>query len=142
MLSVFQLLLFCFQVASTFGVLLVLYLVLALLDYRGGLDNLVGFTIWQPLLGAALCLLTILGCFLLGLPLRFSARLRLWWQQHWYLALGGAAVGLGLLVLSLLLGGDSPHLFYALSGWFLLAFSLLHLVPPLHLLPRWIPFRK
>ncbi|OWP61541.1 hypothetical protein CDA63_18940 [Hymenobacter amundsenii] len=140
---VYNVLLLSVQAGTTFVVLLGVYLLLALLDYRGGLDGLIGLVAFQPLMGALLSLATISLCVLVGLPLRLAAFGR-WWRQRTFLALGGAAASVALLVLSLFMqGGTVPATFTEPSvlvlagcGWFLLAFCLLHVFPPDTLLHR------
>ncbi|NVO86722.1 hypothetical protein [Hymenobacter terrestris] len=140
---VYQLLLLSVQAGITFVVLLGVYLLLALLDYRGSFPAFIGLVAFQPLMGALLSLATISLCVLVGLPLRLAAFGR-WWRQRTLLALGGAAAGVALLGLSLFLRGATASagftepsvLALASSGWFLLAFSLLHVFPPDTLLHR------
>jgi hypothetical protein len=139
----YHLLLLAVQAGITFVALLGIYLLLALLDYRGGFPAFIGLVAFQPVLGAVLSLATISVCVVVGLPLRLTA-LGNWWRQRGYLALGGALAGGGLLGLFLLSGGateaaattGSSALVLACSGWFLLAFSLLHIFPPDTLLHR------
>lgn len=138
----YHVLLLSLQAGLTFGVLLGSYLILALLDYRGGFPAFIGLLTFQPVMGALLSLATIGICFLVGLPLRLTAFGR-WWRQRAFLALGGAIAGGALLVLSLFLEGsqsgtstEPKSLVLASSGWFLLAFCLLHIFPPDTLLHR------
>jgi hypothetical protein len=134
MRAAYHLLLLAVQAGITFVALLGSYLLLALLDYRGGFPAFMGLVTFQPVLGAVLSLATISVCVVVGLPLRLTA-LGSWWRQRGYLALGGALAGGGLLGLFLLAGGATeaaggPSAFVlACSGWFLLAFSLLHVFP-------------
>jgi hypothetical protein len=140
---VYHVLLLSLQAGLTFGVLLGGYLILALLDYRGGFPAFIGLLTFQPVMGALLSLATIGVCFLVGLPLRLTAFGR-WWRQRAFLALGGAIAGGSLLVLSLFLKEgthsapftETRGLVLASSGWFLLAFCLLHIFPPDTLLHR------
>jgi hypothetical protein len=139
----YHLLLLAVQAGITFVALLGIYLLLALLDYRGGFPAFIGLVTFQPVLGAVLSLATISVCVVVGLPLRLTA-LGNWWRQRGYLALGGALAGGGVLGLFLLLGGateaaataGSSAFVIVCSGWFLLAFSLLHAFPPDTLLHR------
>lgn len=73
-----------------------------------------------------------------GLPLRFTRRIRLWWIRNGELAIAGSAVGAALLVASALLGGGgAPNGWLLVPGWLLLAFSLAHTWWP----DRWRPER-
>lgn len=143
MKAAYHLLLLAVQAGITFVALLSIYLLLALLNYRGGFPAFIGLVTFQPVLGAVLSLATISVCVVVGLPLRLTALGR-WWRQRGYLALGGVLAGGGLLGLFLLSGGateaaataGSSALVLACSGWFLLAFSLLHVFPPDTLLHR------
>lgn len=140
---VYNVLLLSVQAGITFVVLLGVYLLLALLDYRGGIPAFFGLVAFQPLMGALLSLATMSICVLVGLPLRLAAFGR-WWRQHTFLALSGAVVGGALLVLCLFMQArtvpatftEPSVLVVAGCGWFLLAFSLLHVFPPDSLLHR------
>jgi hypothetical protein len=137
MRAAYHLLLLAVQAGITFVALLSSYLLLALLDYRGGFPAFIGLVTFQPVLGAILSLATISICVVVGLPLRLTA-LGSWWRQRGYLALGGALAGGGVLGFFLLSAGATEAagtggpsaLVVAGSGWFLLAFSLLHVFPP------------
>ena len=73
-----------------------------------------------------------------GVPLRFTRRARLWWIRNGELALVGSAVGAGLLIASAILGaGGAPNGWLLVPGWLLLAFSLAHTWWP----DRWRPER-
>jgi len=75
---------------------------------------------------------------IVGLPLRISRRARLWWIRHGELAFVGAAIGVGLLVASAVLGGGgAPNGWLLVPGWLLFAFSLAHTWWP----DRWRPER-
>ena len=143
MKGIYQLFLLAVQASLTFAVLLGVYLVLAVLDYRGGLPAFIGLVAFQPLVGAVFTLATISVCVLVGLPLRLAPFGR-WWRQRSYLALGGALMAGGLLLLSqIALGTTAPLvtaepavLVLASSSWLLLAFCLLHVFPSETLLRR------
>ena len=136
-------LLFSAQAGVTFVALLGVYLLLALLEYRGGFPAFVGLFTFQPVLGALFSFVTVGICALLGLPLRLAA-FGHWWRQRALLVLGGAAAGGMLLPLALLLrdatnppASNEPFVLgLAGSGWFLLAFCLLHVFPPDAILRR------
>lgn len=73
-----------------------------------------------------------------GLPLRFTRRVRLWWIRNGELAIAGSVAGAGLLIASVLLGGGgAPNGWLLVPGWLLLAFSLAHTWWP----DRWRPER-
>ncbi|MBF4633087.1 hypothetical protein ITJ38_01575 [Agreia pratensis] len=73
-----------------------------------------------------------------GLPLRISRRARLWWIRNGELAVVGAAIGVGLVVASAMLGGGgAPNGWLLVPGWLLFAFSLAHTWWP----DRWRPER-
>ena len=121
-----------------------------LLSVQAGLSFVVllGLLVFQPLMGALLSLATMSVCVLVGLPLRLTA-FGSWWRQRPLLPLAGAGAGGALLVLSLFLRGASHSaaftepsvLALAATGWFLLAFCLLHVFLPDTLLHRLRPNR-
>jgi hypothetical protein len=82
--------------------------------------------------------ITTVFVVVLGLPLRFTRRARLWWIRNGELAVAGAVIGVGLLVASVALdGGHAPNGWFLVPGWMLLAFSLAHAWWP----DRWRPQR-
>lgn len=143
MKGIYHLLLLLVQVGLTFPVLLGVYLVLALLTYQGGFPAFVGLVAFQPVLDAIFSLVTIIICALVGLPLRLAS-FGNWWRQRSYLALAGVLTATGLLLWSLVVlraaaptaSPEPAVLGLAGSGWFLLAFSLLHVFPPASFLRR------
>lgn len=133
------------QVMVTFAALLAIYMALAILDYQGGFDNFIGIALFQPVMGALISVITIAICIVIGLPLRLSDQIHEWWSARMWLALAGVVTGTSFIIISLLpsmtsiakqsLDGEAiestvPHAGFALAGWFLVAFSLLHLFPP------------
>lgn len=145
MTKVFTILTIGLQVALTFVATVCVYMVYALLDSDFGFDGLFGLVIIQPIIGAILSLLTIFVCSLVGLPIRLNKNLNHWWTTHFYISLLGAVCGLTFLALALLpnlqdtvttqIDGQEtikhiPNSYLAITGWFLTAFSLLHLYPP------------
>ena len=133
------------QVALTFVATVCIYMVYALLDSDFGFDGLFGLVIIQPIIGVILALLTIFVCSLVGLPIRLNGKLNQWWTTNFYISFFGAIVGLTFLTLALLpnfqetvstqIDGQEtvkhiPKGFFAYTGWFLTAFSLVHLYPP------------
>lgn len=145
MTKVFTILTIGLQVALTFVATVCIYMVYALFDSDFGFDGLFGLVIIQPIIGAILSLLTIFLCLLAGLPIRLNKNLNHWWTTHFYISLLGAVCGLIFLALAFLpnlqdtvttqIDGQEtikhiPNSFLAYTGWFLTAFSLLHLYPP------------
>ncbi len=141
-----------FQLAMTFTLTVCIYMIFALLDSDFGFDGLVGLLIFQPILGALFSFLTILVCLIVGLPIRLIKKVKNWWTANFYISIIGTVCGLTLLFLSLThyftetvkiqMDGQEtlrqvPNLFLSYSGWFLTAFSTLHLFPPDKLL-NWI----
>lgn len=139
------------QVALTFVATVCVYMVYALLDSDFGFDGLFGLVLIQPIIGAILSLLTIFVCSLLGLPIRLNVNLHNWWTTHFYISLLGAVCGLTFLGFAILPsfqdtvatqidGQESikniPNFYLAITGWFLTAFSLLHLYPPRQLIDK------
>jgi hypothetical protein len=129
----------------TFITLLVIYMIFVLLDYQGGIDSFIGTTLFQPIIGGLISMVTIAICLLIGLPIRISDRINKWWTSRMWLSILGILVGLSLIVLSLLpsmtetitttiegeiIQKQIPNIGFATSGWFLTGFSLLHLFPP------------
>ncbi|MDR1667777.1 MAG: hypothetical protein LBS03_08845 [Bacteroidales bacterium] len=132
------------QVGLGFVVLFGIYMIFALLDSDFGIDGLVGLIIIQPVLGCIISALTVVVCFIIGLPLHFNRRINRWWKKHFYLSIIMLFAGLLALLLSLFPsfveetkimtdGYDTvknvPNSYLSLSGWFLTAFSILHLYP-------------
>ena len=134
-----------FQLCVTFAVLFVIYIVYALLDFaEADMMNGIGFVIFQPLFGFILSVVTIITCFVLGLPIRLNAKLRQWWLSRPLLSIIGFAIGLILLLVSfnpnltetkqIILDGtvvdkEVPNTMTSITGWFLTAFCLLHFYP-------------
>jgi hypothetical protein len=80
-----------------------------------------------------------------GLPVRLNKKLNHWWTTNFYISIIGTVCGLTLLLLALLpnfnetatliIDGQEtlkqiPNTILSCAGWFLTAFSLLHLYPP------------
>ena len=133
------------QFVLTFGAMFALYMLLALLDYQGGLANFLGLALFHPFIAIILSLVTIVLCTLAGLPIRINKRLNRWWRTHFYLAFLMALLGLGACMFSFLPGNmesvtytlgevettrEVPNQKLLITGWFLLAFGLFHTFPP------------
>ena len=121
-------------------------MIFALLDYQGGIEGMVGMVIFQPILAVILSVCTIVICLIVGLPIRLNKNLFNWWTNKFYIPIIGIICGISLLILSFfpyflqtitmeIEGQETikkiPNLSLVLSGWFLTAFSTLHLFPPL-----------
>lgn len=139
------------QVALTFIATICIYMVFALLDSDFGFDGLFGLVIFQPIIAIILSCLTIFVCLIVGLPIRLNKRLNYWWTSNLYISIIGTICGLTFLSLALLptfretvtyhLDGQPtlkqiPNAIFLISGWFLTAFSLLHIYPPRQLTER------
>ena len=133
------------QIALTFISTCCIYMVFALLDNDFGIDGLFGLFIIQPIIAVILSGLTILVCLIIGLPIRLNNKLNYWWTTNFYVSIIGTLFGLTFLFLALLptfretvttdLYGHPtlkqiPNSLLSLTGWFLTAFSLLHIYPP------------
>jgi len=129
-------------------VLVIIYMSFALLNYDGGVDSFTGLIIFQPIFATVISLSTILLVFLVGLPLRSIEFLLKWWKRNYQIAYIIIIVSIVFLILSIfpslrqekiLLINEVetiklvPNFILVATGWFLIAFSLLHL----H-----IPFKK
>ncbi len=134
-----------FQFALTSIVLFGIYMIYALVDILE-IDMIagIGFLVFQPILGIVLTLLTILACFIVGLPIRLVKKVRDFWLSKPLLSIAGAATGIIMLLLSFnsnftelkevtldygVAQKEVPNTTLALVGWFLTAFSLLHFYP-------------
>ncbi|MBJ6119135.1 hypothetical protein JAO76_13080 [Pontibacter sp. BT310] len=137
--------LFGLQLGFTFVVLVGIYMLFALLDYTGGFDSFIGFIVFQPVIAAVLSVLTIILCFIIGLPIRFNRTVNQWWTKNFIVAFMLAIVGFTFLILSVLplftevvpvtidkdsLNETIPNGWFAITGWFVTAFALLHTFPP------------
>jgi len=102
----------------------------------------IGFMIFQPILGVISTGLTILICLILGLPVRFIKVINQSWKSKPFLPIIGTIVGFVLLFLSFIntemkevvIDNETmlkkvPNIIMALTGWFLIAFCLLHFYP-------------
>lgn len=128
-----------------FIALIAIYMIFVLLDYQGGIDGFIGTTLFQPVIGGLITILTIGICLLIGLPIRISERINTWWTKRIWISIFSALLGLSLIILSLLpsmiktvditieneiIQKQILNLGFATTGWFLTCFSLLHLFPP------------
>ena len=115
-----------------------------LLDYQGGVDGIIGTTIFQPILGGIISILTIVICLIIGLPIRLGKTINSWWGRYYLISILGTIAGLTLLVISFLpffmetvktvienqeTNKRIPNLILVSIGWFLTTFSTLHIFP-------------
>lgn len=135
-----------FQFISTFILCFVMFMAFAVFDYEGGVAKFVGLALIHPSLGVLMAILTIIVCFLAGMPIRFIKRLNIWWRRHFYLALVLVLVGMISCAVSLLpnfieevdyvidgmeMVKTVPNQVLSISGWFIAAFGAFHFYPPL-----------
>jgi hypothetical protein len=129
-----------------------IYMLFALSDYQGGFDEMVGMVIFQPIVAGIVTVLTIIICFIAGLPIRLNKGIYNWWTNKIYIPILGICCGMGLLILSFFpyflqattviepngeeITRTIPSIHLVLTGWFLVAFSTLHLFPPLFISKR------
>ena len=128
------------QLAVAFLVAWFYYMVaMAMTVYDGALS-----LIFQPIMGALFAGLVVLLCLACGLPIRFVARWRQFWQRLWWLPFFLGSVGFMLMVLSWQPPFRQTVHDYAtnidiqtfqpamvLSGWLLSVFAALHFWFPL-----------
>lgn len=134
-----------FQIFLTYAILFAIYIIFALLDNDDpDIPNAIGFLIFQPLYGIFLSTITIIICFIAGLPIRLINKVYNWWSDKPYIIIAGLVIGIVFLILSLnpnytkttkvLVDGlekakQIPNLKFVLLGWFIIAFSTLHFYP-------------
>jgi len=124
--------------------MLFIYMIFVLLDYQGGIDGFIGTTIFQPILGGLISVLTIFVSLIIGLPIRLGKTINSWWSRNFLIPILGTITGLTLLVISFLPSfketvktiienqettKELPNLMLVSIGWFLTAFSTLHIFP-------------
>lgn len=113
-------------------------MIFVLLDYKGGIDGFIGTTLIQPFIGAILSVITITICLIVGLPVRISHTINAWWKKKYFIGIGLMGIGLILLAASFVftqtydeadIPGEIPNTTFAICGWFVSAFSVLHIFP-------------
>ena len=134
-----------FQLLVTFLVLFTIYMVYALLDLLE-IDMMAGFgfLLFQPILGFLISVATMVGCLVVGLPIRLIKTIRDFWLSKPLLPLAGVALGFFLLLLSFhgnfteqkevtidigTIQKEIPNTTLVVTGWLMTAFSLLHVYP-------------
>jgi hypothetical protein len=134
-----------YQLIFTFLVLFAIYMIYALLDViEIDLIAGIGFMVFQPILGIVMTSLTIIICMIIGLPIRLINTINHYWKAKPFLSIVGTITGFVLLFLSfgnkftelkeVMINNETilkkvPNITIALTGWFLIAFSLLHFYP-------------
>jgi len=106
--------------------------------------NEIGLLVIQPLIASVLITVTMIICYIVGLPIRLIARVKNWWVEKPVLPLIGIACGTIFFLLAfnknlmeqkeVLIDGEQklkqvPNFNMSLAGWFIIAFSLLHFYP-------------
>ncbi len=132
------------QCSVTFVMLLFIYMIFVLLDYQGGIDGFIGTTIFQPILGGLISIVTILVCLIIGLPIRLVKTINSWCSKNYFIFILGTITGLTLLAVSFLPSfkesvkttienqettKEIPNLILVSIGWFLTAFATLQIFP-------------
>ncbi|MCL1868180.1 MAG: hypothetical protein FWF72_04460 [Paludibacter sp.] len=133
-----------FQFAFTFIVIFCIYMLFALLDNDLGFDGIFGLFVMQPIIGIVISVLTVIVCCIFGLPIRLNKKLNHWWTTNFYISIIGTICGLILLFIALIPNCSEtatiiideqetlkqiPNSTLSYIGWFLTAFSLLHIYP-------------
>jgi hypothetical protein len=126
-------------------------MILALSNFRGGFDEIIGITLFQPIIATILAFLTLIICGLIGLPLRINNKLNIWWRENFYISPLIAFLGIITFAISFLpdftqrveheIEGykeviQIPNSTLIILGWFLIGFGLLHSFPPYKLQVR------
>jgi hypothetical protein len=143
--KILNILLISLQLGLTFVALIGIYMLFALLDYSSGFENFIGLIVFQPVMAVILSGFTIILCFIVGLPIRLNKTINHWWTKNFIVAIAMAIVGFTFLFLSVLppftevvkvsIDEDSfsktiPNGWLAITGWFIIAFAILHTYPP------------
>lgn len=142
-----------FQIGLTVFTLLVYYMIMGMLNFTGGVDEMFGLMIFQPIMAFVLAFITMLICGLLGLPIRIHKKLNNWWRGHFYTAPAIVLVGLVLGIFSFFFMEQSefeidgmlqtvahPNTECLVLSWFLMAFGLLHVYPPYMIQMRFVDY--
>ena len=133
---------FLMQYILTSAVLLMCYMFFALLESEWDFVALIGYVLFQPLIGIFISILTILLCAIVGLPIRLNSKLNIWWTKNYIISALGILIGLTLFFLSykhqfvttqkieidgFMQDRILPNWTLLISGWFLTGFMTLHL---------------
>ena len=136
---------FIFQLIITYSISCSIYMIFAFHYSDPGINGFFGGIIIQPIMGNFFSFLTLLLCFLIGLPLRINNKINSWWKKNYYIS--GIFIICGLLVLYLSAQSffektviikengvemvkNIPNSILNYSGWFLIPFSALHFYIP------------
>jgi hypothetical protein len=132
-----------------------MFMFFALYDYKGGFDNFIGLTVFQPIWATIFSIVTIIICFIFGLPIRLNKTINSWWTHKWFIPIILLPIGLIMVFISFtpafleqvttrMEGLDRtdtvPNRLLSISGWFLTAFAALHIYLPARLksiLEKW-----
>ena len=129
----------------SFAILFCIYMIFALMDSDFGFENYFGLSIIQPIFAILILGITIFLCSLIGLPIRINSKINNWLRNHFYVSLIGILLGFVLLLSAFIPNlkeninyqtedgevlKEIPNLCCSISGWFVVAFSLVHLYPP------------
>ncbi|WP_189702675.1 hypothetical protein [Subsaximicrobium wynnwilliamsii] len=133
------------QIGITLITMIAIYMIFAISDFRGGFDGIIGIAVFQPIMAIVFSLITVFACGLMGLPIRINKKLNEWWRTKFYVSIILTFIGLLFCIMSFLpnlvqqveyeIDGimeivTIPNIFFAISGWFLIAFGILHSFPP------------
>jgi hypothetical protein len=123
-------------------------MIFAISDFKGGIDGILGIVVFQPIMSIIFAFLTIFIYGLIGLPIRINKKLNEWWRTKFYISIILTFIGIILSIISFLpnfvqkteyeINGiletvTIPNIFLAITGWFLIAFGILHSFPPFKL---------
>jgi len=99
--------------------------------------------IFQPIMGAIFTVIACAALLVLGLPIRLSKRIHVWWKAHWWIPFLLGTVAFVMMGMSwmpqfrvqvldpdLQIQVDSFHPILAIGGWLLTLFAVLHFYPP------------
>jgi len=137
--KIFSIVFLFLQITITFVVLFVIYMFFALTDNDFGIDGLFGLIIIQPILAIIFSGLSVIICLMIGLPIRLIKNINEWISKHWHVPIICIFTGIILLICSFLFKQsyyiddrivETPNAILAGTGWFITAFSILHLFPP------------
>jgi len=130
------------QLAVAFAVAWFYYIIAMMMTTYDGVLSM----IFQPIMGAIFAAITVVLCFILGLPIRLIRSVREMWRRVWWLPLFFGAGGFVLMVMSWVLrvtvhdpatdvDVETFQPAMALVGWLLSVFAALHFWFPL---PRFL----
>ena len=145
MSRIIDILIFVFQITMAFITAFCIYMGLAVIESEFGFDGLVVLFVFQPIGAVIVSGLTILLCLIVGLPIRLNKKINHWWTTNFYMPIIGTVVGLSLTILAILpynektipatIDGEEvlrqiPDPTFAICGWLLTIFCILHTYLP------------